>query len=95
MALGKYKLTATVTVPAGTAATVVAGEPGTGGASGYGGAPLAAGQVQAPWPTTFIKDTVIELDSASALYTALSANLVAWTGAAEAGGGGGIDGVSN
>ena len=38
MALNRYVLTATVTVPADTIATVVAGEPGTGGASGFGSA---------------------------------------------------------
>jgi hypothetical protein len=35
MALSRYTLTATVTVPAGTACTVVAGEPGTGGAAAW------------------------------------------------------------
>ncbi len=39
MALNRYTLTATVTIPAAAAATVVAGEPGTGGAAGFGCAP--------------------------------------------------------
>ena len=95
MALGKYVLTATVTVPAGTAATVVAGEPGTGGASGFGGAPLAAGQVEAPWPVTYLKGQLIEVDSAGPLYAAIGAgNLRAWTGAQETGGLAGM-GTSN
>jgi len=41
MALQRYVVTATVTVPAGTAATPVAGEPATGGAAGFGSAVLA------------------------------------------------------
>ena len=74
ISLNRFVVTADFTVPAGTAATVVAGEPGTGGAAGSGGAPLAAGQVQAPWPTTFRKNQVLMLDSGtpSPLYTALN-----------------------
>jgi len=48
MALSRYVLTATVTVPAGTAATPVAGEPETGGAAGQGSASISAGAVL--WP---------------------------------------------
>jgi hypothetical protein len=70
MALNKYVLTATVTVAAGTAATVVAGEPGTGGPSGFGSAPTTGGPLM---PSTFIKGTPIVLDPASALYTAIGA----------------------
>ena len=73
MALSRYVLTATVTVPAGTAATPAAGEPGTGGVAGYGNASISAGAVL--WPTTFIAGTTIVLDGASALYTALSGSL--------------------
>ncbi len=69
MALNKYVLTATVTVPAGTAATPVAGEPATGGAAGYGS--ISAGAVL--WPQTFLAGTTIVLDPAGALYTAIGA----------------------
>jgi hypothetical protein len=36
MALARYVITAPVIVPAGTPAAVTAGEPGTGGAAGFG-----------------------------------------------------------
>jgi hypothetical protein len=76
MALNRYVLTATVTVAAGTAATVVAGEPGTGGAAGFGGAPTTGGPV---FPMTYIKGTAIILDPAGSLFTAIGAgNLRAW-----------------
>jgi hypothetical protein len=52
MALSRYVLTATVTVPAGTAATPVAGEPATGGAAGFGSASTASGPL---YPATYIK----------------------------------------
>lgn len=68
MALSRYVLTSTVTVPAGTPATPAAGEPGTGGAAGYGNASISAGAVL--WPTTFIVGTTIVLDSASPLHLA-------------------------
>ncbi len=84
MALSRYVLTSTVTVAAGTAATVVAGEPGTGGAAGFGGAPTVSGQL---WPTTFLQGQVIMLDPAGALYTAIGAgNLRPFTEAQESGG---------
>ena len=73
MALNRYVLTSTVTVPAGTAATVTAGEPATGGVAGFGNASISAGAVL--WPQTFIAGTTIILDSASPLYTALSGSL--------------------
>ena len=73
MALSRYVLTSTVTVPAGTPATVVAGDPATGGAAGYGSAATSAGAVL--WPTTFIAGTAIILDPAGPLYAALSASL--------------------
>ena len=77
MALSRYVLMATVTVPAGTAATPVAGKPSTGGAAGYGSAATSAGAVL--WPTTFIAGTAIVLDPAGALYAAIGAgNLRAW-----------------
>jgi hypothetical protein len=70
MALNRYVLTATVVVAAGTAATVVAGEPGTGGASGFGGAPTTGGPL---WPTTYIKGTTIILDPAGPVYAGIGA----------------------
>ena len=71
MALQRYVLTATTTVPAGTPATVVAGEPGTGAPAGYGNTGISAGY--GVFPQTFIKGTVIELDPAGALFTAIGA----------------------
>jgi hypothetical protein len=73
VALSRYVLTSTVSIPAGTPATPVAGEPGTGGAAGFGNASTSAGAVL--WPTTYIAGTTIILDSASVLYTALSGSL--------------------
>jgi hypothetical protein len=75
MAVGRFVLTADVVVPAGTAATVVAGQPGTGGASGFGSAATTGGPL---WPTSYARGQVIVLDTGSALYTALSASLRAW-----------------
>ena len=79
MALNKYVLTATVTVPAGTITTpVVAGEPGTGGAAGHGNSSTSAGY--GLWPHTFIEGTAIVLDPAGPLFTAIGAgNLRAYT----------------
>ena len=71
MALGRYVVTTTTTVPAGTPATVVAGEPGTGGAAGYGNASVSAGAVL--WPQTFIAGTTIVLDPTGPLYAAIGA----------------------
>ncbi len=77
MALNRYVLTSTVTVPAGTPATVVAGEPGTGGAAGFGNASTSAGF--GLFPQTFIEGTAIVLDPAGPLFTAIGAgNLRAW-----------------
>ena len=42
MAINRYVLTADVTVPAGTAATIVAGEPGTGAPAGPGNVPTTS-----------------------------------------------------
>ena len=73
-----------MTVPAGAPATVTAGEPGTGGAAGYGGAPVTAAGI-GYFPQTFLSGTAIVLDPAGALYAAIGAgNLTAW-----------IDGTSN
>lgn len=72
MALARYVLTATVTVAAGTlTAAAVAGEPGTGGAAGFGNASTSAGYDV--HPNTFLEGTTIILDSAGALYTAIGA----------------------
>lgn len=70
MALGRYVVTATTVVAAGTVATVVAGEPGTGGAAGFGNTAISAGAED--WPMTFIAGTTLVLDNASPLYTALN-----------------------
>lgn len=70
MALARYVITASVTVPAGTPATVTAGEPGTGGAAGFGNTGISAGY--AAFPQTFVAGTLIVLDSASPLYTYLN-----------------------
>jgi hypothetical protein len=69
MALGKYVITATTTVPAGTPATVTAGDPQTGGAAGYGSAAVTSGQL---WPVMFLVGTPIILDTASAFYASLN-----------------------
>ena len=71
MALNRYVLTSTVTVPAGTISTVVAGEPGTGGASGFGNTSTSAGY--GIFPQTFIKGMAIVLDPAGPLFTAIGA----------------------
>lgn len=71
MALNRYVLTATVTVPAGTPATPVPGSPGTGGADGFGNASTSAGF--GLWPQTFIQGTAIVLDPAGPLFTAIGA----------------------
>ena len=73
MALNRYVVTSTTTVPAGTITTPVAGEPATGGAAGFGNASTTAGAVL--WPTTFLAGTAIVLDPTGPLYAALSASL--------------------
>lgn len=70
MALSRYVVTSTVTIPTGTAATAVAGEPGTGGAAGYGNTSISVGY--AAFPQTLIAGTPIVLDSVSPLYTYLN-----------------------
>jgi hypothetical protein len=71
MTINLYVLTATVTVPAGTPATVTAGELGTGGAAGYGKSGTSAGY--SVFPEVFTEGTAIELDSAGAVYAAITA----------------------
>ena len=88
MSLNRYVLTATVTLTPDTAGTVVAGEPGTGGAAGYGSAqsvsPATATKF-GTWPLVYQVGTPIVLDPAGALYSAIGAgNLAAW-----------VDGTSN
>jgi hypothetical protein len=84
MAVNRYVLTATVTVAAGTPSTVVAGEPGTGGAAGFGNRSTTGGPL---WPTTFLQGQQIMLDPAGALYTQIGAgNLALLTEAQETGG---------
>lgn len=70
MAINRYVLTAQVTIAAGTTSTVVAGEPATGGAAGFGNTSTTGGPI---WPTTLIKGQVIMLDPAGSLYTAIGA----------------------
>jgi hypothetical protein len=70
-------LTSTVTIPAGTPATITAGEPETGGAAGYGSAATTGGPL---WPMTYLVGTAIILDPAGPLYAAIgAANLRAFT----------------
>lgn len=69
MALNRYVVTQTTTVPAGTLATPVAGEPGTGGAAGFGSAAVISGPL---WPTTYVEGTPLILDTSSALYASLN-----------------------
>ena len=74
MALNRYVLTANVSVPGGAPAATVAGEPGTGGAAGYGSSatPLS--------PATFVKGQAIVLDPAGPWFAAIGAgNLRAFT----------------
>lgn len=72
MALNRYVLTSTVVVPAGTITTpIVAGEPGTGGASGHGNTSTSAGF--GLWPQTFLAGTAVVLDPSGPLFTAIGA----------------------
>lgn len=72
VSLNKFVVTATTQIAAGTVSTVTAGEPGTGGAAGYGNTSISAGAED--WPTTITKGSVLILDSGTpgALYTALN-----------------------
>ena len=76
MSLNRYVLTATVTVSADTMATVVVGEPGTGGAAGHGNSASVSPATATKfglWPMTFGVGTPIVLDPAGALYSAIGA----------------------
>ena len=70
MELSGYVITAPVIVPAGTPATSTAGEPGTGGAAGFGNTGISAGY--AAFPQSFQPGMPIVLESASSLYAALN-----------------------
>jgi hypothetical protein len=75
--VNRYVVTSTTTVPAGTPATVTAGEPGTGGAAGYGSAATTGGPL---WATAYARGQVIALDPAGPLYAQIGAgNLRAWS----------------
>ena len=63
-------ITQAVSVPAGTPTTAVAGEPGTGGAAGFGCVGISAGY--AAFPQSFQPGTPIVLDNASPLYSYLN-----------------------
>jgi hypothetical protein len=77
MALSRFVLTSTVTLPPDAVAAITAGEPGTGGAAGFGNSAYTDaaghwGSSGATWPA----GSVIIADSAGtggagALYTAL------------------------
>ena len=71
------------------------GDPGTGGAAGYGSSATITGD--APWPTTFLKGQLIALDPTGPLYAAINGgtNLVAVTVSREQSGGGSFYGTSN
>jgi hypothetical protein len=63
-------LTADVTVPEGTAATVTAGDPGTGGSASHGSAATTGGPL---WPVSYAKGTTIMLDPAGPLFAQIGA----------------------
>jgi hypothetical protein len=69
MALNRYVVTADTTVAAGTAATPTAGEPGTGGAAGFGSAATTGGPLR---PTVYRAGTPLLLDTAGSLYAVLN-----------------------
>jgi hypothetical protein len=91
VALARYVLTANVTLTADAVAVVVAGDPGTGGAAGYGNSativPAAGSEGKfGLWPVTLLAGTPVWADSAAGydsgaklLYQAIgSSNLRAW-----------------
>lgn len=88
MALTRYVVTALVTLSPDTIATVTAGEPGTGGAAGYGStatvAPGTSGKYEL-WSPQIQPGTVVYADPSAGttgpqlLYQAIgSGNLRAW-----------------
>jgi hypothetical protein len=70
MALARYVITARVTVPQGTVAAAVAGEPGTAPPAGFGTASTSSGY--GAFAQAFVPGTAIVLDSASPLYAYLN-----------------------
>jgi hypothetical protein len=75
VSLNRFVVTQTVTIPAGTFATVAAGEPGTGGPAGYGNEELSAtGGGGTVFPEMVVAGSVLLLDSGtpSELYTYLN-----------------------
>lgn len=97
MALTRYVLTSTVTLTPDAVAAVVAGEPGTGGAAGFGSAativPSAASEGKfGLWGLTLLAGTAIYADPAAGfatgpqlLYQAIGAgNLRAFTDGTDA-----------
>ncbi len=93
MALSKFVLTSTVTIPPGTITTPVAGEPGSGGAAGYGSTSTSAGY--GVFAQTLQQGQVIVLDPAGALFTAIGAgNLRSFTAAQETGGSLGVSNLT-
>jgi hypothetical protein len=83
MALSRYVLTSTVTLSPDTLATATPGEPGTGGAAGYGSSASVSPATATKfgiWPLVFLVNTPVYLDPAGALYYALggATNLRAW-----------------
>jgi hypothetical protein len=88
MALSRFVVTSQVTLTPDTLAAVAAGEPGTGGAAGYGNtatvAPGTSGKYELWSPTLHVGDVVYADSSAGStgpqlLYQAIGAgNLRAW-----------------
>ena len=93
MALGRFVVTAAVTLSPDSAALVTTGEPGTGGAAGYGGAPRVSPGTAGKYdtlPLTFQPGMVVVADSSAGttgpqlLYQAIGAgNLRAWVQGAD------------
>jgi hypothetical protein len=70
LALNRYVFVSAVTIPAGTPAAPVAGEPETGGAAGHGSVATTGGPLFA---TTCQAGQAIVLDPAGALYGLIGA----------------------
>lgn len=73
VSLNRFVMTQTFTIPAGAVATVVAGEPGTGGAAGFGNSAIGATGAEL-YPLTITAGTAILLDSGtpSQMYSVLN-----------------------
>lgn len=76
ISLNRFVVTQNVVIPAGVLATVVAGEPGTGGAAGFGDDELAPTTTQGGtyFPEQIVAGSVLLLDSGtpSQLYAYLN-----------------------